>query len=56
MLIFIEDIVDVIIERTHNSLHAVEYLVRSASKEVVDFRDSPTSPPEYYDTTFYIRW
>lgn len=53
---FIESIADIVTARVVTALEADGYQVSTRADEVIDYRDTVGSPPEYYDTHFGISW
>lgn len=53
---FIKDVSDIVSVRVGESLTADGFEVDIDAKEIRDFRQKTNELPEYYETTFKVRW
>lgn len=53
---FIEVVADLVSAKVVEDLKGEGFQVDTVTREVVDYRDSVDSPPEYYDTSFTVSW
>jgi hypothetical protein len=53
---FIETIANIVSGRLTEVLKSDGFKVKTSSTEIVDYRDEPTHPPEYFLTRFTINW